>query len=136
MTGTPRDRAAAIAARSAGWRTRNDSSSFSPSGCWKSVITSITTSASRTSSRRSFLGDERRPSRRFTGETHVRGARGRYRRACMLGRLTHSQSEVISERGVVSAGHAAEAEAGVRVFAEGGNAMDAVIAAAFVGFVV
>jgi gamma-glutamyltranspeptidase / glutathione hydrolase len=54
----------------------------------------------------------------------------------MLGRLTYSQSEVVSERGVVSAGHAAEAEAGVRMIAEGGNAMDAVIAAAFVGFVV
>ena len=54
----------------------------------------------------------------------------------MLGRLTHSQSEVVSERGVVAAGHAAEAEAGVRALAEGGNAMDAVVAAAFAGFVV
>ena len=48
----------------------------------------------------------------------------------------HSQSEVLSERGVVSAGHADEAEAGVRALAEGGNAMDAVVAAAFTGFVV
>ncbi len=48
----------------------------------------------------------------------------------------HSQSEVLSERGVVSAGHADEAEAGVRALAEGGNAVDAVVAAAFTGFVV
>jgi gamma-glutamyltranspeptidase / glutathione hydrolase len=52
------------------------------------------------------------------------------------GGLVHSQSEVLSERGVVSAGHAAEAEAGVRALAEGGNAIDAVVAAAFTGFVV
>jgi len=41
-----------------------------------------------------------------------------------------------SERGVVAAGHALEVEAGRRVFAEGGNAVDAVVAAAFAGFVV
>jgi gamma-glutamyltranspeptidase/glutathione hydrolase len=48
----------------------------------------------------------------------------------------HTQSDVLSERGVISAGHPDEADAGVRVLSEGGNAMDAVIAAAFVGFVV
>lgn len=48
----------------------------------------------------------------------------------------HTQSDVLSERGVVSAGHPDEADAGVRVLCEGGNAMDAVVAAAFVGFVV
>jgi gamma-glutamyltranspeptidase/glutathione hydrolase len=52
------------------------------------------------------------------------------------GGLVHSQSEVLSERGVVAAGHPAEAEAGVRVLSEGGNAIDAVVAAAFTGFVV
>ncbi|MDX6569773.1 MAG: gamma-glutamyltranspeptidase / glutathione hydrolase [Gaiellales bacterium] len=48
----------------------------------------------------------------------------------------HTQSDVLSERGVVSAGHPDEADAGVRALSEGGNAMDAVVASAFVGFVV
>src|SRR5688572_21436452 len=47
-----------------------------------------------------------------------------------------SQSEVVAERGVVAGGHPAEAEAGVRIFAQGGNAIDALVAAAFTGFVV
>ena len=50
--------------------------------------------------------------------------------------LVHTQGEVVSERGVVSTGHPDEAEAGARIFAEGGNAIDAVVAAAFAGFVV
>lgn len=41
-----------------------------------------------------------------------------------------------SHRGVVAAGHPLEVDAGRRVFEEGGNAVDAVIAAAFAGFVV
>lgn len=40
------------------------------------------------------------------------------------------------ERGVCCAGDPAEAAAGARMFEEGGNAMDAVVAAAFMGFVV
>jgi len=44
--------------------------------------------------------------------------------------------EALSERGAVSAGDPAESDAGVRILAEGGNAVDAVVAAAFTGFVV
>jgi gamma-glutamyltranspeptidase/glutathione hydrolase len=40
------------------------------------------------------------------------------------------------ETGVVSCGHAQETDAGARVLAEGGNAVDAVVAAGFTGFVV
>jgi len=47
-----------------------------------------------------------------------------------------SQTEVASERGVVSAGHRLEAEAGARMLESGGNAVDAVVAAAFTGFAV
>jgi gamma-glutamyltranspeptidase / glutathione hydrolase len=43
---------------------------------------------------------------------------------------------VSSVRGVVSCGHLREAEAGVRMLEAGGNAIDAVVAAAFTGFVV
>ena len=50
--------------------------------------------------------------------------------------IATSRTEVISERGVVSCGHMAEAEAGARIIEEGGNAVDAVVAAAFTGFVV
>jgi gamma-glutamyltranspeptidase/glutathione hydrolase len=50
--------------------------------------------------------------------------------------LRATRTEVCSEVGVVSAGHAAEAEAGVRMLASGGNAVDALVAAAFAGFVV
>ncbi|MEM7334708.1 MAG: gamma-glutamyltransferase family protein [Chloroflexota bacterium] len=47
-----------------------------------------------------------------------------------------SQTEVVAENGVVAGGHPLEAEAGVRVMQEGGNAIDALVASAFVGFVV
>lgn len=47
-----------------------------------------------------------------------------------------SRTEVVAENGVVAGGHELEAEAGVRVMQEGGNAIDALVAAAFVGFVV
>jgi gamma-glutamyltranspeptidase / glutathione hydrolase len=50
--------------------------------------------------------------------------------------LAASRTEVVAERGVVSCGHIQEAEAGVRMFEEGGNAVDAVVAAAFTGQVV
>jgi gamma-glutamyltranspeptidase/glutathione hydrolase len=51
-------------------------------------------------------------------------------------RIVASRTEVVSEVGVVSGGHLAEAEAGVRILEEGGNALDALVAAAFAGFVV
>jgi gamma-glutamyltranspeptidase/glutathione hydrolase len=50
--------------------------------------------------------------------------------------IATSRTEVISQHGVVSCGHLAEAEAGKRIIEEGGNAVDAVVAAAFTGFVV
>ena len=50
--------------------------------------------------------------------------------------LIASRSEVVAERGVVAGGHMAEAEAGVRMLEAGGNAIDAIVAAAFTGFVV
>lgn len=43
--------------------------------------------------------------------------------------------EVVSHRGVISCGHIREAEAGARIIEDGGNAVDAVVAAAFTGFV-
>jgi gamma-glutamyltranspeptidase/glutathione hydrolase len=51
-------------------------------------------------------------------------------------RIAASRTEVVAERGVVSCGTIQEAEAGVRMFEEGGNAVDAVVAAAFTGQVV
>ena len=50
--------------------------------------------------------------------------------------MVQSRTEVVAERGVVSAGHLREAEAGVRALEEGGNAIDALVAAAFTAFVV
>jgi gamma-glutamyltranspeptidase/glutathione hydrolase len=50
--------------------------------------------------------------------------------------MVATRTEVVAERGVVAGGHMAEAEAGVRILAEGGNAIDAIVAAAFTGFVV
>src|SRR5579883_3164642 len=50
--------------------------------------------------------------------------------------MVASRTEVIAERGVVAGGHMQEVEAGVRMLQEGGNAVDAVVAAAFTGFVV
>jgi len=47
-----------------------------------------------------------------------------------------SRSEVAGERGVVTGGHPAEARAGIAMIEAGGNAIDAVVAAAFTGFVV
>jgi gamma-glutamyltranspeptidase/glutathione hydrolase len=47
-----------------------------------------------------------------------------------------TRSEIVAERGVVAGGHAQEAEAGVAALRAGGNAIDAVVAAAFAGFVV
>jgi gamma-glutamyltranspeptidase / glutathione hydrolase len=44
--------------------------------------------------------------------------------------------EAASGRGVVSAGHPAEAAAGLEMLEEGGNAIDAIVAAAFTAFVV
>src|SRR5215831_16796271 len=41
-----------------------------------------------------------------------------------------------SGRGAVAAGHPAEVGAGLAILADGGNAFDAVVAAAFMGYVV
>src|SRR5215470_14874252 len=45
-------------------------------------------------------------------------------------------TEVVSDRGVVSCSHVREAQAGVLMLEAGGNAVDAIVAAAFTGFVV
>jgi gamma-glutamyltranspeptidase/glutathione hydrolase len=50
--------------------------------------------------------------------------------------MVASRTEVVAERGVVAAGHPRAVEAGLRIFAQGGNAVDALIAAAFTSFVV
>jgi gamma-glutamyltranspeptidase / glutathione hydrolase len=50
--------------------------------------------------------------------------------------IATSRTEVVSERGVVACGHIQEAEAGAQMLEEGGNAVDAVVAAAFTGHVV
>jgi gamma-glutamyltranspeptidase / glutathione hydrolase len=50
--------------------------------------------------------------------------------------IAASRTELVSDRGVVSCGRIQEAEAGVRMLEEGGNAVDAVVAAAFTGHVV
>lgn len=47
-----------------------------------------------------------------------------------------SRSEVAGERAVVTGGHPAEAAAGIAMIAAGGNAIDALVAAAFTAFVV
>ena len=39
--------------------------------------------------------------------------------------MVASRSEVVAERGVIAAGHPAEVEAGLRMVALGGNAIDA-----------
>lgn len=46
-----------------------------------------------------------------------------------------SQTEIVAENGLVVAGHKLEAEAGLRILQQGGNAVDALVAAAFAGFV-
>jgi gamma-glutamyltranspeptidase/glutathione hydrolase len=48
----------------------------------------------------------------------------------------YTRGEVAGERGVAAGGHPAEAEAAVEILAAGGNAIDGLVAAAFVGFVV
>jgi gamma-glutamyltranspeptidase/glutathione hydrolase len=50
--------------------------------------------------------------------------------------IATSRTELVSDRGVVSCGRIQEAEAGARMLEEGGNAVDAVVAAAFTGHVV
>src|SRR5215218_1173324 len=50
--------------------------------------------------------------------------------------IAASRTELVSDRGAVSCGRIQEAEAGVRMLEEGGNAVDAVVAAAFTGHVV
>jgi gamma-glutamyltranspeptidase/glutathione hydrolase len=50
--------------------------------------------------------------------------------------IATSRTGVVSERGVVACGHIQEAEAGAQMLEEGGNAVDAVVAAAFTGHVV
>ncbi len=55
--------------------------------------------------------------------------------------MIHSQqvatrTEVVAENGVVTGGHPLEVEAGLRLLRQGGSAVDAVVAAAFTGFVV
>jgi gamma-glutamyltranspeptidase/glutathione hydrolase len=54
----------------------------------------------------------------------------------MRSRMVATRTEVVAERGVVAGGHPLEAEAGVRMLQRGGNAVDALVAAACVGFVV
>ncbi len=50
--------------------------------------------------------------------------------------MIQSRSEVAAENGIVTGGHPLEAEAGVAMLQAGGNAIDAIVAAAFTGFVV
>jgi gamma-glutamyltranspeptidase / glutathione hydrolase len=50
--------------------------------------------------------------------------------------IATSRTEIVSERGVVACGHHQEAEAGAWMLEQGGNAVDAVVAAAFTGYVV
>jgi gamma-glutamyltranspeptidase/glutathione hydrolase len=47
-----------------------------------------------------------------------------------------ARTALTAENGMVTGGHAQEAEAGVRMLQAGGNAVDAVVAAAFTGYVV
>ena len=54
----------------------------------------------------------------------------------MRSEMIATRSEIVAERGVVAGGHALEAEAGIAALRAGGNAIDAVVAAAFAGFVV
>ncbi len=46
-----------------------------------------------------------------------------------------TQSEVVAENGLVVGGHELEAEAGIRILQQGGNAIDALVAATFTGYV-
>ncbi|MEZ4500765.1 MAG: gamma-glutamyltransferase [Thermomicrobiales bacterium] len=47
-----------------------------------------------------------------------------------------ARAQIAAERGVVASGDQREADAGVRIMQQGGNAIDALVAAAFVGYVV
>jgi len=49
---------------------------------------------------------------------------------------SHIGTEAESDGGVVAAGHPMEVEAGLTILASGGNAFDALVAAAFMGYVV
>ena len=53
-----------------------------------------------------------------------------------LSHLRATRTEVVAEHGVATGGHVNEAEAGVRMLQAGGNAIDALVAAAFTGYVV
>ena len=48
----------------------------------------------------------------------------------------YTRTPIEAERGVCAGGHPAVADAGVRIMQEGGNAFDALVAAAFTAFVV
>ena len=50
--------------------------------------------------------------------------------------LVATRTPIIAENAAVAGGHPLEVEAGLRVLQQGGNAIDAVVAAAFTGFVV
>jgi gamma-glutamyltranspeptidase / glutathione hydrolase len=54
----------------------------------------------------------------------------------ILSQTATSRTELVSDRGVVSCGHIQEAVVGARILEAGGNAVDAVVAAAFTGHVV
>jgi gamma-glutamyltranspeptidase / glutathione hydrolase len=54
----------------------------------------------------------------------------------IVSQIAASRTELVSDRGVVSCGHLQEAEAGARILEQGGNAVDAVVAAGFTGHVV
>jgi gamma-glutamyltranspeptidase / glutathione hydrolase len=54
----------------------------------------------------------------------------------VTGEVTYTPTELRGDSGVVSCGHVQEADAGARMLAQGGNAVDAVVAAAFTGFAV
>lgn len=50
--------------------------------------------------------------------------------------MVATRDEIAVENGLVVGGHALECEAGVAMLKAGGNAIDAMVAAAFTGFVV
>ena len=51
-------------------------------------------------------------------------------------KLVLTREEVVAESGLATGGHQAEADAGVRMLQDGGNAVDAAVAAAFTAFAV
>ena len=51
-------------------------------------------------------------------------------------KLVSTREELVAESGVATGGHQAEADAGVRMLQDGGNAVDAAVAAAFTTFAV